>query len=79
MRGKSIARSGIILISAFATLSVYAQQQETPQRPQDFSTAFFAHLETGFQAWAGRERTQSYPSMERLHFRMAPSGSRPLS
>jgi hypothetical protein len=40
MRGKSIARYGIILISAFATLSVYAQQQEPPQQPQDFSTAF---------------------------------------
>ena len=40
MRGKSITRYGIILISAFATLSVYAQQQEAPQRPQDFATAF---------------------------------------
>ena len=40
MRGKSIARYGIILISAFATLSVYAQQQETPQHPQDFATAY---------------------------------------
>ena len=40
MRGKSIARYGIILISAFATLSVYAQQQETPQHPQDFSAVY---------------------------------------
>jgi uncharacterized caspase-like protein len=40
MLGNSIARCGIILISAFATLSVYAQQQEAPPQPQDFGTAF---------------------------------------
>ena len=31
MRGKSITRYGIILISAFATLSVHAQQQKPTQ------------------------------------------------
>ena len=40
MRRKSITRYGIILISAFAALSAYAQQQAGPQQPQDFATAF---------------------------------------
>jgi hypothetical protein len=40
MLRKSITRYGIILISAFAALPVYAQQQETPQKPQDLAPAF---------------------------------------
>ena len=52
MPGKLIARCGIILISAFATLSVYAQQQETPQQPQDFSTAFTKANEACMALWA---------------------------
>src|SRR5215470_17672898 len=39
MRRRSITRYAIILVSAFAALSVYAQQQDAPQQPQDFSTA----------------------------------------
>jgi hypothetical protein len=52
MRGKSITRYGIILISAFATLSVYAQQQETPKQPQDFSTAFSGAHAACMALWA---------------------------
>jgi hypothetical protein len=52
MRGKSITRYGIILISAFAALSVYAQQQETPQQPQDFSTALAKARAACMALWA---------------------------
>jgi hypothetical protein len=52
MPGKLIARSGIILISTFMSLSVYAQQQETPQHPQDFSATFLKAKATCDALWA---------------------------
>jgi uncharacterized caspase-like protein len=46
-----ITRYGIILASAFASLSVYAQQLETP-KPQDFATAYQKSNAACMALWA---------------------------
>jgi uncharacterized caspase-like protein len=52
MRGKAITHCGIILISVFAALTVYAQQQEVPRQPQDFSAANNKAHEACMALWA---------------------------
>jgi uncharacterized caspase-like protein len=49
---RPVTRYGIILLAAFATLSAYAQQQETPRQPQDFSAVLNKAREACEALWA---------------------------
>jgi hypothetical protein len=53
MRGKSITRYGVILISAFVTLSVHAQQQSnSPTFNQSYEAAFHKATEECGALWS---------------------------